>query len=274
MSKILDHISRMIRIHPPPPQNDPPSRELEEHDGAKWFRLFMYNGEPSDPLKRGYHLWHHDYLQSNDETLDILFTDNPARKQKIPFLCQRERIPFGPDEGLAERVAVAIRPLTDGGGFSLEFINFDVYYGVLRIRLHSDDVDIDFSRATTPMSRQGSAFDISYRQCGCTFHVHALKSVYMAEYLLPVLHIEMPVIRSYIRLVTSTGSPEGLTWGETTIRILLDETCFIEELNTLCRRLQKNLPQIMEAFSDENIEETNRLYTLEAMESGNSVGSW
>jgi hypothetical protein len=225
---------------------------------------------PDDPWVTTYKGPYDGYIRDDDD-LDILFSDTVNVDDEWSENIPRRQIPFSEGEGLVERVKYAITPLTNKENFSLDSIRYDISLGSVDIRLQSHDMDLHFSRQQSFLNDH----EITYNQCHCFFRIIPLKRSFDASYLLPVLKVDMPVIREKIRLdLKEKKVPQDLSYKHMNFLFLVEKTYFIEELNQCCIRLEKNLPRIRTAFNPENIDETIRLYIFEKRGAWNFDRLW
>jgi hypothetical protein len=194
--------------------------------------------------------------------LEPFFDTQISRETKADGKTMRQRIPYKDDDGLAERIPAAVRPLTEGGDFELEWVGYDIYYSAFRIRLSSDTLDIDLFRQLTAVTEQKYRFIPN----NCILYFKPARRRFRSGYLLPVIGADMPVTRRWISL--SRKSREGADPGYMIERIgiLLEDSWYMEELFTFCRGLKRNLPRIRAAFAPDQLDETIRLYTLAIVE--------
>lgn len=195
--------------------------------------------------------------------LDTFFDTQISRDSKADGKTIRQRIPFKDNDGLAERIPAAVRPLTEGGDFELEWVGYDIYYSAFRIRLSSDTIDIDLFRQITAETEQKYRFIPN----NCILYFKPARRRFRIGYLLPVIGADMPVTRRWISL-SRKKSREGADpdLKIEMIGILLEDSWYMEELFTFCRGLKRNLPRIRAAFAPDQLDETIRLYTLAIVE--------
>jgi hypothetical protein len=146
------------------------------------------------------------------------------------------------EPGVFEQIPQAVRPLTAEGDFRLDIIEyFQVHFDEnVQILLHSPEPDIDITFIFRP-SDKGNG------NIACTFNIRKTGKRFRARALFLAFNIDIPMPDDDIfeaDLPENTGS--------------------IQEIFRLSGEIKKNLPEIMDLFRPEKIEDTFGRYTLEA----------
>jgi hypothetical protein len=156
--------------------------------------------------------------------------------------------------GLAEKVEIAVRPLTEHGDFYLEKITHDEMHGDIDVLLTSKEFNIQFH---VLLKVSGS-----FR---CLFHVNSVKKSFSADTLFRACQINIPLKIDYLAPPIDYQKIWKKFRDQKKVNeFLLEESKFIEEMNRLCKEINENLPIFDDLFISSNIDKTWDLYIAES----------
>lgn len=152
-----------------------------------------------------------------------------------------------------EKIISAVRPLTDDNLFFLETVEYGTYYGHIKIKIISEDMNIIFSE------------HMRYKpEISCYLEIKSENKSFNLKYLIPALKLKLSLEKDENGDIPEHYSDNIISQQQfDEIDYLLKNTGFIENLNKLCTDIKSELPVFLPRFDKEEIDETIQLYVAE-----------
>lgn len=156
--------------------------------------------------------------------------------------------------GIIERVEEAVQPLITEGDFQLDTIKYNYREKDVTIILCSPDVDITFHFIlTTPRE-----------EIFCSFKVKNANKGFIARSLFPACSINIPMDIDDYHFQKRVPNLYMTDMNYQDIHTeYLDKTIYLQRIFQLSTEIKKNLPEILNLFKPEKIDETFRLWVAE-----------
>ncbi|ADN35733.1 hypothetical protein Mpet_0966 [Methanolacinia petrolearia DSM 11571] len=172
--------------------------------------------------------------------------------------------------GLFEQTQLAVQPLVDSGNFRLEILEYESRPLDVRVLLCSTEIDIMFAFYTMPGGEE----------VRCGFRANASGKTFGAPFFFSTFGIDIPMTaddlakerKAYEKSLQEFENLhlKDITYTEWCIsnfshkkRSPLEDTGYMQELSRLSTEIVKNMPEILELLSPENVEGTYERYRME-----------